>query len=148
MSRSDDQNQTIAISKPASHREITKPSQEGHIPESSWADARLQEAADRLKSKLAKKGLQQGHVDLGTAQTSSDINCLAQNVGTAIAKLMDERVIKKSRQRPVKAFIETWIKKALPYIKTGLTIGKVLVSSLSKLDGLIIRTSFQNHMGS
>lgn len=116
--------------------------------EVSPAEARLQEAAAKLKSKLMMDLLHEVNMDFGPIQGHSDINSVAQQIGTAVVALMDQRHIAKSKQGPAKTFVQTWVKKALPFIQDGLSAAKVFVSNTLLALGFAnrLRILFQLHM--
>lgn len=63
----------------------------------------------------------------------NDINCMTKTVGSIIATYMTEKEYSKASRGPVKIFIETWFKRSIPFIRTGLNMANVHISLCSRL---------------
>jgi hypothetical protein len=94
-------------------------------PSLAGAEARLKEAARKLQTLIPEDVLQCGELKFNDIEGCADINSLADNVGLAIATLMDQRNVEKSNQSAVKTLMKGWVKKVLPFIQQGLSFATV-----------------------
>jgi hypothetical protein len=118
--------QTITTSESAQQKP-TEASCEELSPDSNitMAESRLREAADKLMQKLPEGLSEDSAIDFRSIHCRPDINYVGEQLGTAITTLMDQRNVAKSKQGPVKALVQAWVKKASPFIQGGLSVAKV-----------------------
>jgi len=104
-------------------KDTTEGDQEEALPTSvALAKERLNEAGKKLRTKIPPNVLESAAFEIkGTA----DINVLADNVGSALVKMMEERSVSKSRQSRARVFVAEWAKKTVPFVEKGFTIANV-----------------------
>jgi hypothetical protein len=83
---------------------------------------KLNEAVEKLKQKIPQDILTSSTFEI---KPSADINSLANNIGSALVTMMEQRNIEKAKQSNVKMMITEWAKKAIPFVEKGLTIANV-----------------------
>jgi hypothetical protein len=86
------------------------------------ANTYLNEAVEKLKQKIPQDILASSTFEI---KPSADINSLANNIGSALVTMMEQRNIEKAKQSNVKMMITEWAKKTIPFVEKGLTIANV-----------------------
>jgi hypothetical protein len=86
------------------------------------AQDRLKKAEEKLEKKLSADLLRSGDFEI---KASTNINTLADNIGSTLVTLMEQRNIEKSEQSHARDLITECAKKTIPFIETGLTIAEV-----------------------
>lgn len=115
----------LAVPTPQTHEDAVNDDEEGKLPTSiAIANARLNEAGENLKQKIPEDILASSTFEI---KPSADINSLANNIGSALVTMMDQRNIEKAKQSKVKTMITEWAKKTIPFVEKGLTIADVQI---------------------
>jgi hypothetical protein len=87
----------------------------------------LNAAVERLRSSLPQELYKSVDISFDDVQTTVDINCVARQLGSTVAKFMDKKSVPEEQNQTVKHFIQEWFKRALPYVKQGVNIAAVRV---------------------
>lgn len=97
---------------------------------SRMQEARLElnDVVAKLEEAMGKDSTKREEIDLRQIPEVHDINCMAQKVGSTIAKYMDERKYSKANRTEVKVFMEGWFKRSIPFVKQCLKVGNVWIS--------------------
>lgn len=85
------------------------------------AKDRLNKAAEELQKKLPEDIERSTILEV---EGGADINSLADDISSALVKMMEQRNVERSME-PVQGFVIEWAKKTIPFIQMGLTIVKV-----------------------
>jgi hypothetical protein len=80
----------------------------------------LSEAAAKLDKAIP------ADMKISVVLNCADVNSLADNVGSAISTLMQQKNIDKSNEHVLKSLTKCWIKKVFPFIQQGLKAASVL----------------------
>jgi hypothetical protein len=98
------------------------------------AEATLKEAAENLQKKLPKGIKEDERFQIKPIHGSADINMLSESLERSIGGLMDQEAVPERKQTLVKILTNNWVKKAIPFIHSGLSVAEaslLLVSSLN-----------------
>jgi hypothetical protein len=90
--------------------------------------SKLNEAAAKLRRMLPEDNQPQ----MESIQACADLSTLAESLASVMETIMDERNIEES-SKPAKTPIQSWVKKALPFIEQGLSAATVLFKMPSSL---------------
>ena len=58
----------------------------------------------------------------------ADINAVSDSLQRSIGRLMDQQEVPEQKQILVKALTNNWVKKAIPFIHSGLSVAEVQFS--------------------
>jgi hypothetical protein len=94
----------------------------------SAAEKALSEAAESLKTKIQKCGMDASEFELKPIRGSYDMNSIAHSVELCLGAIMDKADVPVSNQNVVKTFAKEWGKKSIPFIEKGLDVAEVLSS--------------------
>jgi hypothetical protein len=89
------------------------------------AQKALDKAATRLKGLLPEDILKNEQVKMDSIPGSADVSSLAENIGSVVDLLMREGSDDDTDTLAVQHLIKGWVKKALPFIHSGLKAAKV-----------------------
>jgi hypothetical protein len=94
----------------ADHKETLPPSV-------AHAIERLNKAAQRLQNNLPEDISKGANFKV---EGSRDINSLADNIGSALVKMMEQRQVEESKQSHARSVVVEWAKKTIPFVKVFL----------------------------
>jgi hypothetical protein len=127
-SRADEPLRTTHIHPPpaeavsAKQAEATQRSSEVESP----AERALSEAAESLKAKIKKCGMDASEFEFTPIRGSYDMNSIAHSLELCLGAIMDKADVPLSNQNAVKVFAKEWGKKSIPFIEKGLDFAGVL----------------------
>ena len=92
------------------------------------AETTLNEAAEKLQKKLPEEVQQDERFRIKPIHGSADINAVSDSLQRSIGHLMDQQEVPEQKQLLVKALTNNWVKKAIPFIHSGLSVAEVQFS--------------------
>jgi len=92
------------------------------------AETTLKEAAEKLQKKLPEEVQQDERFRIKPIHGSADINAVSDSLQRSIGRLMDQQEVPEQKQILVKALTNNWVKKAIPFIHSGLSVAEVQFS--------------------
>jgi hypothetical protein len=93
----------------------------------------LREAAEKLRQRIEKSGMDSKQFEFDPIRGSYDINSLANSLELALDKLMVKTKVPDSNQNVAKAFTKEWVKKSIPFLEKGLAAAEVCLLVYSRL---------------
>jgi hypothetical protein len=88
------------------------------------AEKRLSDAASKLRAAMGQKP---DEFQYKQPVCIADVDCIAEKLWALIVQSIDAREDLKASQSHVKVFVETWVKRSLPIVKTSLAVAKVCI---------------------
>jgi hypothetical protein len=118
------QSATDPVTAAIENNDTANTDMEGEMPpkDVAFAQKRLNEAAAKLEKNISAELLASRNFEI---KGSADVNSLANNIGSALVMIMEQRDVEKPKQSHARDLVTEWAKKTIPFIETGLTVTNV-----------------------